>query len=253
MLNHLPLVYFSPTNGTRSALRTIASMLASATSDYDLSAPSPTYPSFTAKDIVMVGAPVFGGRIPTTSVERILQCQGNGALAISVVCYGNRAYEDALLELNHTLAKAEFTVIASAAIITPHSIDRSFGTGRPDEADNKRMAYFCHDILNKVATGKHTSPIVPGNVPYKDYTPAPVVPTPLNNCTQCGHCANTCPTQSIDPTNFLVPQPETCIRCMRCVYDCPESARSFPQAFLNKVHEMLSSKASTRQEPEFFI
>ena len=253
MLTQLPLIFFSPTKGTRNAIRTMASMIATSTTDVDLSSPSPTFPSFSATDTVLVGAPVFGGRIPTTNAERLLQCQGNGALAISVVCYGNRAYEDALLELNNTLTKAGFTVIASAALITSHSMDRSFGVGRPDEGDNKRMAYFCHDVLNKITTGKHSTPVVPGNIPYKEYIPAPVVPTPLNNCTQCGHCASVCPTQAIDYSNFLVPQPENCIRCVRCIDDCPENARSFPQAFLNKVHEMLSSKASTRQEPEFFI
>ena len=144
MLTQLPLIYFSPTKGTRNAIRTMASMIATSTTAVDLSSPAPTFPSFSATDTVLVGAPVFGGRIPTTNAERLLQCQGNGALAISVVCYGNRAYEDALLELNNTLTKAGFTVIASAALITSHSMDRTFGAGRPDEADNKRMAYFCH-------------------------------------------------------------------------------------------------------------
>lgn len=253
MLTHLPVLYFSPTYGTRNALHTMAGMLSSSTTDIDLSSPAPVFPVFTSSDAVLVGAPVFGGRIPAVNVERLLRCQANGARAISVVCYGNRAYEDALLELNDTLDKAGFIVVASAALITPHSIDRSFGTGRPDEKDLKRMGYFCHDVLNKISAGKCAPPIIPGNVPYKDFTPAPVVPAPLNGCTQCGQCATVCPTQAIDHTTFLVPKPDTCIRCMRCVYECPEKARSFPQVFLDKVHEMLSSKASGRQEPEFFI
>ena len=253
MLPHISLLYFSPTHGTRSAVRTMTSMLASNSTEYDLSDPAPTFPHFTAEDIVLVGAPVFGGRIPTVNATRLAQCQGNGALAISVVCYGNRAYEDALRELNDSLDTAGFKVIGSAALITPHSIDRSFGNGRPDEGDNNRLMHFCHDLNNKIATGNHSRPIVPGNVPYKEYSAAPVVPAPLHNCILCAHCAEVCPTQAIDYTTCLVPQPDLCIRCMRCVYECPETARNFPQAFLSKIHEMLSAKASQRQEPQFFI
>lgn len=253
MLDNLPLIFFSPTNGTRDALRAIAAMLSTTTTETDLGAPDPRYTSLAAADCVLVGAPVFGGRIPTTMAERLMRCKGNGALAISVVCYGNRAYEDALLELNTTLGKAGFTVIASAAVITPHSIDRSFGTNRPDGADARKLAFFCHDVLNKLADGNHVVPIVPGSMPYKEYTPAPVVPMPMKNCTLCAHCANVCPTQAIDSESCLVTRPDRCIRCMRCVYDCPENARSFPRAFLAKVRDMLSVKASKRQEPEFFI
>ncbi len=61
--------------------------------------------------------------------------KGNQTPAIAVVTYGNRDYEDALLELQTILEQNGFVVIGAAALIAEHSIVHSVGHDRPDEAD----------------------------------------------------------------------------------------------------------------------
>lgn len=63
----------------------------------------------------MVAAPVFGGRIPSIVAEKLNELEGHGKKAVTLVVYGNRAYEDALLELNNVVEDRGFQVAASCS------------------------------------------------------------------------------------------------------------------------------------------
>ena len=52
---------------------------------------------------MIVGVPVFGGRIPGYAAEKLTYLKGGGAVALTAAVYGNRAFEDALLELDDCL------------------------------------------------------------------------------------------------------------------------------------------------------
>ena len=60
--------------------------------------------------------------IPSVVREKIKTLAGEGKKAVTIAVYGNRAYEDALLEMNDILIQGGFTVIASAAFVAQHSI-----------------------------------------------------------------------------------------------------------------------------------
>ena len=58
--------------------------------------------------------------------------KGNQARAVLVCVYGNRAYEDTLIELKDVADKAGFVPAAAVATIAEHSIMHKFAAGRPD-------------------------------------------------------------------------------------------------------------------------
>lgn len=68
--------------------------------------------------------------------------KGNQARAVLVCVYGNRAYEDTLIELKDVADKAGFVPAAAVATIAEHSIMHKFAAGRPDETDQKELREF---------------------------------------------------------------------------------------------------------------
>ena len=76
----------------------------------------------------LFNALLYGGRrIPETAVQRLLDIHGSNMLAVVCVTFGNRAYEDALLELADCVeAKMAFKVIAGCAVATEHNIMHVF-------------------------------------------------------------------------------------------------------------------------------
>ena len=94
-------ITFSPTGGTKKC----ADLLSAAWSEkteidlMDRKADFSKY-TFTEEYTCLVAVPSFGGRVPAIATERLQNMQGGGAKAILVVVYGNRAYEDTLVELD---------------------------------------------------------------------------------------------------------------------------------------------------------
>ena len=97
--------YFSATNTTKKVVTQIARRLSQQTACpmeiYDFTHPQArkTPKAFAPGDLVVFGTPVYAGRVPNLLIRFVAAVQGNGALAVPVVCYGNRNYDDALMEL----------------------------------------------------------------------------------------------------------------------------------------------------------
>lgn len=129
--------YFSPTGGTKKAALALTSALADTDgfTEIDLSLPALAQYTFAADDIIVVAVPVFGGRVPAFALQQLTALHGQNTSAIAVAAYGNRAYEDALLELSDSLTSQSFRVIAAAAVLSEHSMLRSVAAGRPDADD----------------------------------------------------------------------------------------------------------------------
>lgn len=107
--------------------------------------------------------------------------------------YGNRAYEDALLELNNIVGERGFRVAASAALVAQHSMAPEVGKGRPDEQDSMSILEFAGKVLDKIKNGFEDQVKVPGNYPYNDGMSMPVTLISLDSCNKCGKCASACP------------------------------------------------------------
>lgn len=251
--SRMTAVYFSPTGGTKKAALALASKLAQQVQEIILPVRDSREYSFGPEDIVLFAFPVFGGRLPSLAAEQLKRFHGNGAAAITAAVYGNRAFEDALVELNDSLAEQGFWTAASAAMIAEHSMWRELASGRPDAQDDIQTGHFAEKILEKFRQPRGKAVSVPGNHPYKDWAPMPVVPAVSDCCVRCGLCASQCPVSAIPAAQPYTTDPAKCILCMRCAAVCPQQARSLPPQAAAMIQEKLSPLKGIRKENELFL
>ena len=211
--------------------------------------------SLSPEDIALLAVPSYGGLVPKPALERLEKIRGNGARAVLVCVYGNRAFEDTLTELFDAAKRASFQTAAAAAAIAEHSIARAYAcaAGRPDSQDEAQLKEYAGRIWEKLTGEECSAPSIPGNRPYKKRGVMEMIPMPADGCTSCGLCAEKCPVQAIDRANPAQVDREKCICCMRCIAVCPQAARALPQAAVDRVGGMLSSVSPSRRECELFL
>ena len=128
--------YFSATNTTKKVVTQIARRLSQQTACpmeiYDFTHPQArkTPKAFAPGDLVVFGTPVYAGRVPNLLIRFVAAVQGNGALAVPVACYGNRNYDDALMELRNTLEAGGFHTVAGGAFSCQHAFSLTQAAGR---------------------------------------------------------------------------------------------------------------------------
>ena len=247
-------ITFSPTGGTQKAADILAQTLGECTA-VDLTDSGTDFSNvvFAPEDVAIIAVPSYGGRVPGVAVQRLGAMKGNGARAVLVCVYGNRAYEDTLVELEDTVRQAGFRVIAAVAAIAEHSIARQYAAGRPDAGDQKQLQGFAEKIREKLSSGDCTQPTIPGNRPYKKAGGSGLVPKPTRDCNNCGLCAEKCPVQAIDQNDPKCTDKDRCISCMRCVAVCPQSARKVSSVMLAAVDVMLKKVCLDRKEGELYL
>ena len=244
------IAHFSPTGSTKKIADAIAAGFNTTIEEMDLTRADATA-TLGEKDAVMAVLPVYGGRVPQISLERLSALKGSGQKAVAVVVYGNREYEDALLETKDALEAGGFQVIAAGAFIAEHSIVRSIANRRPDAEDQTLCRQFAADVMAKADDA--VSVQVPGNTPYKALKPAAFHPAASENCTKCGVCAQQCPVCAIPMDDPSQTNNDLCINCMRCVEACPQHCRALPDAFLTMVTQMLNENAAGYKKPAIFL
>lgn len=248
-------IVFSPTGGTKKVADYLTGALAGDITTVDLTDSKQDFDavSLTKEDVAVISVPSYGGRVPAVAAERLGAVHGNGARAILVCVYGNRAYEDTLVELEDAAKRAGFQVIGAVAAIAEHSIARQFASGRPDAQDAAQLSDFAKQIQRKLSGADSSEPAIPGNRPYKKAGGAGMVPKPTKECTNCGICAEKCPVQAIDRENLKKVDEKACISCMRFVAVCPQGARKFNPVMLSAASLMLKKVCSERKECELFL
>ena len=244
------VAHFSPTGGTKKIADAIAAGFGTPVVEMDLTKVD-AVPELGEKDAVMAVLPVYGGRVPQISLERLAALKGNGQKAVAVVVYGNREFDDALLETRNALEANGFRVVAAAAFIAEHSVVRSIAAGRPDSEDEALCRQFAADVMAKSDDAPVIS--VPGNDPYVEIKPSAFHPVADENCVKCGVCAEQCPVAAIPVDDPSQTNNDVCINCLRCVQVCPVSCRALPAPFLAGATKMLSEKAAGYKKPAIFL
>lgn len=206
-----------------------------------------------AEDVAVIAVPSYGGRVPGPAVERLSALKGNGARAVLMCVYGNRAYEDTILELGDTARQAGFRITAAVAALAEHSIAHRYAAGRPDAQDEEQLRQFAGQIREKLTSGVDTEPDLPGNRPYRAFSSMGMVPKPTRACNRCGLCAEQCPVQAIDRKDPKQTDKTRCISCMRCAAICPRSARKLSPLLVMAANFALKKACSDRKEGELYL
>jgi len=260
MITKAHLIYFSPTRTTQTIVARIAAGLAvRETEDYDLTRLPQGCDRHLKDGVAIVGIPVYAGRVPEVCLERLQSLSAAQVPAVLVALYGNREYEDALLELCDLALAKGFSVIAAGAFIGEHSYstaEQPIAAKRPDAADLQCAYAFGATITEKLRSGETGlgSPL-PGNRPYKERVPLGGIAPETNpeRCTLCGICAGVCPTFVISLAGEVLTAADRCVMCCACVKSCPEQARAMSHPLVQTRRAMLVSNCNRRKEPTLFL
>ncbi|MBR5803460.1 MAG: 4Fe-4S binding protein [Bacteroidaceae bacterium] len=229
------------------------------------------------EDVAIFSVPVYGGKVAPIALQRMDKVKGNMTPAVLIVTYGNRNFEQALVQLEEFVSARGFLPIAGAALIGEHSYSNAqypIAIGRPDTKDLDSARKFGEKVMNKIQTGeiscKHSIDIAKNmsalETPetallafrtfIQEYTrqqqenPMKVYPSATAEvCSHCGMCVDVCPTQAIIIGHEEVTDTSRCIRCCACVKGCPSGARTFVSPFARPLFENFQM----RREPLYIF
>jgi ferredoxin len=264
-IQSLKLVYFSPTGTTKAIVQGVARGInQSAVELIDITKPNARKQQLqtSGNELLVVAVPVYMGRVPALLIEWLHAIKAHNTPAVCIVVYGNRVYDDALLELKDILIKRGCIPIACAAYIGEHSFSSSetpIAEGRPDANDlNHAELLGCkiNEKLQSVSSGDGITEIkVPGIYPYRGDSKLWSVDfiAVSNECSQCGVCAEGCPVGAIDSENSNLIDKEKCITCCACIKNCPQNARTMKTGLVKDAAMRLNKLYKERKEPVFFL
>ncbi len=223
----------------------------------------------TDSDIVIAASPVYGGKIAPLVKQRLKGIKGNNARCIVIALYGNRAFENAVVDFASFMSDCGFKICGAAAFIGEHSYSTPctpIASGRPDRQDIDDAIRFGAEIalrlknceLREVDPTSLTDEPSPEEalLNFRNFVSAylarqatdPVVILPQVDtelCDDCASCYDVCPTEAISPDRRGA-DPSKCIKCCACVKICPQGARIFNTPFAKTLSENFKERKSPR-------
>lgn len=267
-------IYFTGTGNTGKTCMTIANKIAEA-----LKVPcegiSVTPSSvrrmqfeFKSDELAVIGTPTYAGRVPNLILPFFEHnLKGENTPTIAVCTFGNRAFDDCLVELRNTLQNNGFMTIGAGAFVGQHVFAPMLGRGRPGLSDVRMMSDLSKKMIKKLEDMKtlpEKSVYVAGNDPVGPYyTPRDRYGYPINiikvrpktdrkKCSKCGVCIKMCPMDAISPDPNQVPGP--CIKCGLCFKVCPTKAKYYDdENFLFHKKELESQYGQIGAKSEIFF
>ena len=279
-LRSVTAAYFSPTGNARRIVTAAAETVSGKTGvpfrtiDFTLPRERRAVHRFEAGDLLVIGTPVYAGRIPNKILPAVQTLfEGNGALAVPVMTFGNRSFDNGLIEMRNELEQHGFHTIAGAAFVSEHVMSDKLAGGRPDAEDFQAICRFALDVAAKIDAlqeGPNDGmAVIPAPVSVKGEDPIPGYYRPLqadgtpanflkakpkttDACTDCGLCAKACPMGSISREDFRTVT-GVCIKCQACVKICPVQAKYFDDPVMLSHIRMLEEHYARQIENEVFL
>jgi ferredoxin len=258
------LVCFSPTGTTKAVVKSIARGINHANVELiDITKPIDRELTLVTgnDELLIMAIPVYMGRVPSVISDWLNSIKANNTHTVCVVVYGNRAFDDALLELKDILVNCGCTPIAGAAFIGEHSFssaDLPSSVGRPDTNDLQLAQMFGHKIVETIKTASSVNIInnieLPGNFPYggtKNLWHLDFIKV-NDNCMHCGICATVCPVGAIEAENSGIMDIDKCTLCCACIKNCPQNARTMKPGPMRDA-AIRCTNFIERKEPEYFF
>ena len=239
-INKTYAIYFSPTFTSKKSAASIARGLEGELTEIDLTLDNSIEEmTFDRHDVVVFGFPVYGGRI-----LRLKKFTGDHTTCVITVTYGNRHYDDALLELFDVVKEQGFIPIAGAALVGQHTYGH-IQVGRPNKDDTYSDVLFGSLVRLKIRDDNFSFVSVPGKYPYcKGVSKGKFHPETNETCQKCKICVEKCPVHAISDDCKTIS--DACISCFRCIKICPAHAKNmdndksyqeFAEAFSKKLEE----------------
>ncbi|NBK21036.1 MAG: hypothetical protein EOM68_03310 [Spirochaetia bacterium] len=207
------LLVFSPTGHSKACALAVAKATKQAFVELDVTHFTQRLKPLAFSDTTLIVAyPVYGGRVPVLFAEYLrgqVSCTNCKALAIAT--FGNRAFEDALVEMEDLLLEKGVSLIGAASIVCEHSYTDKVGAKRPDFEDFQVL-----DRLAVYLNGETKTVHPPGNRPYKRAMPVadpPYMPQPKDKAHPISsQCYAVCPTSCLAKGDA-----DLCIHCCACI------------------------------------
>ena len=236
-------MYFSPTGTTEKIVKRISTNIAEKLNiqpiniDFTLKVDRKRIYNFEKGDLVIIGTPVYAGRVPNVLLEFLNNnIFGNSSFVVPVVLFGNRNFDEALNEMLVIMKKNNFINLGGAAFVGEHSFSKILGKNRPDTLDFDIADKFSQSIIDRMSMEKDFITIDDSYKIKPYYTPRDrngnainilkVKPKTNDSCDNCGICVKVCPMNSICAEN---PREINgiCIKCGACEKKCPIGAKFY--------------------------
>lgn len=266
-INRIICAYFSPTGGTKRVAMALQNGFLQGLPHYKPQVLTYNYltperrakaPVFSAHDLLVLASPVYYGRMPWAFAQWP-ELQGNGARAIVVSVYGNRAIEDGTRETAAFLQAHGFKVGGYIEAIAEHSLERRLASGRPDANDKAQLTSKAQEILKLLCKLQEQHEEwaeydFDFNTPYKAAGRAAIIPHPLDTakCDSCQRCIKMCPCGIIDPETFTVKDEdrEQCMNCTACMKVCLSGVRGYTSEEEQALRSKMTMIYEANQKPK---
>jgi ferredoxin len=267
-------VYFSPTGTTKTIAESITQGISSEyikMIDITKRLQRNSHPLVGKDDILILATPVYYGRVPGEIIPYLTSIEAEQTPVVLVAVYGNRAFEDALIELRDIAVDCKLIPVAGGAFVAEHSYSSKnypIAPNRPDKSDIQKAQEFGAAIRKKLqkveSLEQLTALTIPGQYPYIEplnlnmitIVRSAIALTPETDtsiCTRCGQCAKVCPTGAISPDDVTQTNRWKCLICFACVKICPEEARQMNEPNFQSAIQRLQQNCLDRKEPKIFL